>query len=98
MNNGGRRGEEEEQSEIEMSDHEAYMVRKSKQLRVKDRWEMLKYRMLTKQFCSDTENMENDDDGFDNDHGDLLMKASESEIKDDEWNEEREREFIFSLL
>lgn len=56
-----------------MSDHEAELVRKNKQFRIKERWELLKYQKQ-------------------------LIPHVSNNCESNDWSEEREREFVFSLL
>uniref|UniRef100_A0A183BI21 HECT-type E3 ubiquitin transferase n=1 Tax=Globodera pallida TaxID=36090 RepID=A0A183BI21_GLOPA len=89
VTNGAQSSDE---SSAERSEHEEEVIRRSKQIRNRERWELLKYKMLISSCCTPSNS---DQDGIkpsqENGRG-------EGEKEEEQWNEETEREFVFSLL
>ncbi|KAL3121619.1 hypothetical protein niasHT_008748 [Heterodera trifolii] len=86
----GNESESSDESGAERSEHEEEVIRRSKQIRNRERWELLKYKMLISSCCTPSKNPNKNDNESPAKH--------ETAEEEEQWDEEREREFVFSLL
>uniref|UniRef100_A0A914HZ31 Uncharacterized protein n=1 Tax=Globodera rostochiensis TaxID=31243 RepID=A0A914HZ31_GLORO len=89
VTNGAQSSDE---SGAERSEHEEEVIRRSKQIRNRERWELLKYKMLISSCCTPSNS------GQDGIKPSQENGRGEGEKEEEQWDEETEREFVFSLL
>ncbi|KAL3074168.1 hypothetical protein niasHS_014998 [Heterodera schachtii] len=89
----GNESESSDESGAERSEHEEEVIRRSKQIRNRERWELLKYKMLISSCCTPSKNPSKNDNELP-----ANCKNETTEEEEEQWDEEREREFVFSLL